>query len=114
MEQAFVYKGGKAELHNKDVADRMKADEGWFDNPADALEADGKAPAATEAEEVPDNEPAPESVATETSEESLGAPEQVAEPEDKSIIGAIKGFVGSGAPAEEPAVEVTPETEPEE
>jgi len=36
MSQAFVYKGDKAELHNKDVADRMKAEEGWFDNPADA------------------------------------------------------------------------------
>jgi len=36
MEQAFVYKGDKAELHDKDVADRMKADEGWHDNPTDA------------------------------------------------------------------------------
>lgn len=37
MEQAFVYKDGKAELHDKDTADRMKADEGWFDNPAEKL-----------------------------------------------------------------------------
>lgn len=36
MEQAFVYKGDKSELHNKDVADRMKADEGWCDNPTEA------------------------------------------------------------------------------
>lgn len=34
VSQSFVYKPGKTpELHDDDVADRMKADEGWFDNP---------------------------------------------------------------------------------
>jgi len=36
INQSFVYKGTKAELHDDDVADRMKAEEGWCDNPADA------------------------------------------------------------------------------
>lgn len=35
--QAFVYKAGHApELHDKDVADRMKAEEGWTDSAANA------------------------------------------------------------------------------
>lgn len=48
MEQAFVYKGDKAELHDKPVADRMKAEEGWFDNPEAA-----KKPAAKKAAKKP-------------------------------------------------------------
>ena len=56
--QSFVYKGSKAELHDDDVADRMKAEEGWFDNPTDAknppkpevdAEAAAKKPAAKKA-----------------------------------------------------------------
>jgi hypothetical protein len=54
MSQAFVYKHGKApELHNKDVADRMKAEEGWSDNPADAkkpAKTPAKKPAKTQGE----------------------------------------------------------------
>jgi len=45
--QSFVYKAGKTpELHDKDVADRMKADEGWFDNPTDAKDAPKAEPKA--------------------------------------------------------------------
>ena len=46
INQSFVYKGTQAELHDDDVADRMKAEEGWFDNPTDAKKPAKRVPAA--------------------------------------------------------------------
>lgn len=39
---SYVYKGDKAEIHDDDIADRMKADEGWYDNPDDAKKKTAK------------------------------------------------------------------------
>ncbi len=58
--QAFVYKAGKApELHDKDVADRMKAEEGWSDNPSVGKEPSKKAASVPKEEADAETKPAP-------------------------------------------------------
>lgn len=72
IEQAFVYKGDKAELHDKDVADRMKDEEGWFDNPADAKKPTKPATKIT----IPtkDDSPSPDSTPDEDVNDASGTP----------------------------------------
>jgi len=111
MEQAFVYKGDKAELHNKDIADRMKAAEGWFDNPADALEADSNPPA-----EIIDTEPvAPEMDANgkTDADSEPETPEGSEGPDGEEALEAEEAPENESKPDENPAVEEGPAAESE-
>ena len=83
VSQAFVYKGNKAELHDKDVADRMKADEGWFDNPTDA-----KDPPKPETAKAPEKAEEPIEETPEAPESKTPKPKPAAKPKAKK---AAKG-----------------------